>query len=271
MNVFVRILGLGWVGAVLGIVGIVVSVLIHKASRVGGRPVYQTSSLRLIGKEEQALPTEVEITYMNQIVPRLTRTNMVFWNSGNATIHGEHIVEADPIAFEFSPGTLVLKARVVKCTRAINRLELSVDSFAPSKVMCSFEYLDPGDGAVIELLHTDQKRYPSVTGTIKGIPYGIKSWGSYYPENRRNRWFPFMTPGKVKFLGYIGILLGLVLLVLGLTLPRLPSNMLESGGSISQPFFMVFGSLYSSVFLYGMWQIRRRFPKALSINDDDEF
>jgi hypothetical protein len=45
-----------------------------------------------------------------------------------------------------------------------------------------FDFLDPGDGAVIELLHTSASRWPSAAGTIRGIPQGPVDQGTLYGD-----------------------------------------------------------------------------------------
>lgn len=50
-------------GSIIGIVGLLVGYILYRASRIGPRPVYQSRALRLIGKEERALPEDVEILF----------------------------------------------------------------------------------------------------------------------------------------------------------------------------------------------------------------
>src|SRR5579872_7160082 len=51
----------GWVSSAIGIVSLLVALMIYRASIVGARPTYQRRALRLIGRDEAALPNEVEI------------------------------------------------------------------------------------------------------------------------------------------------------------------------------------------------------------------
>jgi hypothetical protein len=62
---------------------------------------------------------------------------------------------------------------------------VAADPTKANRIVLSFDYLNPGDGAVFELLHTDKKPYPVVVGTIRGVPNGVRDWGRIVPSNRR--------------------------------------------------------------------------------------
>ncbi|MCZ7385872.1 MAG: hypothetical protein O8C63_14165 [Candidatus Methanoperedens sp.] len=189
----------GWVGSVIGITGLVIAFILYRASRIGPRPVYQLRALRLIGKEEQALPEEVEILFRGRSVPRLTKTHIILWNSGKAMLDGKNIVPDDPLRFEFRKGAQVLRSNVLKVTRESNKFTAMINSDSPNNVICNFDYLDAGDGAVIELLHTNEGRYPKIRGTIRGVPKGILNWGDIPSGNEPPRKILFV----ISFLGVI--------------------------------------------------------------------
>lgn len=130
-------------------------------------------TLKLIGKAEQALPPEVDINFQGKSVPRLALTEVYLWNAGKQMIRRDQIVEDDPLRCEFESGDEILKAHVAAVTRTVNKLTVSVSQAAKYKAIIDFDYLDPNDGARIELLHTSKLRYPQVIGTLRGIPKGV--------------------------------------------------------------------------------------------------
>lgn len=94
MGPFKALLSQGWVGSLIGIIGIIIAsigIYLYRVSRIGPKPAYQFESLRLIGKESPALPEEVEIRFRDKSVSQLTKTHVVLWNSGNATLYGKEI------------------------------------------------------------------------------------------------------------------------------------------------------------------------------------
>ncbi|MGG3046959.1 hypothetical protein ABEO76_28160 [Bacillus anthracis] len=52
----------GWVGSLIGIIGILVAIITFKASKTAKRLVYQSETLKIIGKDSITLD-EIEITY----------------------------------------------------------------------------------------------------------------------------------------------------------------------------------------------------------------
>jgi hypothetical protein len=174
-----EILNQPWLGSVIAIVGLllaVVGLFSYRAARIGARPYYFLRARRLIGKRGQELPEEVEITFDGHPVPQLTVSQCFLWNAGNASISGSDIVPSDPLRVEFEETDEILKARLVRGTREVNNVEIDSPPKA-HRAFLRFDFLDPGDGAVIELVHTSALRVPRVKGTIKGIPEGLVDVG----------------------------------------------------------------------------------------------
>lgn len=259
----------GWLGSLFGIIGIVIALLLYRASRIGPRPAYQLRALRLIGKEKQALPEEVEIIFRGRSVPRLTMTHLILWNSGKATLDGKNIVVDDPLRLEFSERAEVLRVRVLRVTRESNKFTANINSGSPNEVTCSFDYLDAGDGAVIELLHTAEELYPKVEGTIRGVPKGLLNLG--YVLSSGSQAFPFLS----KHFRVMLFTMLLVVVCFGLS----------SLGKMFPEFFVLHKPLYitisrwvsaitlilaslSSFMLLRI--IRRRSPKSLVIEDIEQ-
>jgi len=249
----------GWVGALLGILaGLLIALFFYRASRIGPRPSYQLKALRLIAKDERALPEEVEILFKGMSVPRLTKTHIIFWNSGRAMLDGKQIVDVDPLRLECSKDAQVLRARIAKATRETNKFEVKINDKSPNEVICRFDYLDVGDGAVIELLHTDEERYPKVQGTIRGVPKGILNWGHFRTSRRPRRIMLFTM-----------LIMGVVIIVVGFLSPHFPKP-----SASAEPFpvwaYVILGLVYISFPLFTLWTNRRRFPKSLTIEDIEQ-
>jgi hypothetical protein len=252
----------GWVGVLMGILaGLLIALYFYRASRIGPRPSYQLKALRLLAKDERALPEEVEILFKGVSVPRLTKTHLIFWNSGRAMLDGKQIVDADPLRLEFNKDAQVLRARVVSATRKTNEFEVKINDKSPNEVVCHFDYLDVGDGAVIELLHTDEGPYPKVQGTIRGVPKGILNWG------------PVRSSGRVarqrRIAMFAMIIVGVAIIVLGIIAPDL-----RKPSASAEPFSVwvpvILGLVYMSFPLYALWTTRRRFSKSLTIEDIEQ-
>jgi hypothetical protein len=118
---------IGGIGAIVGAVGIVAAIWTYRASRVGARPVYQTSSLRLFGIPHSVLAKDVEVRFRGQRVERLTKTSLLLWNSGNEILQGSSIVASDPLRFEFPANSMIIDADIVKVTRSANNCTVRID------------------------------------------------------------------------------------------------------------------------------------------------
>jgi hypothetical protein len=200
----------------------------------------------------------VEILFSGMSVPRLTKTHVVFWNSGKAMLDGKQIVDVDPLRLEFSKDAQVLRARIVKATRKTNEFEVKINDKSPNEVICSFDHLNVGDGAVIELLHTDEERYPRVQGGIRGVPKGVLNWG------------PFRTPRKRRtIMSSVMVMMGVAIIVAGVLRPDLrePS---ASAAQLPAWGVVILGLAYMSLPLFTLWTNRRRFPKSLTIEDVEQ-
>ena len=261
---FIKALSQGWVGSLIGLIGLVIAFLLYRASRVGPRPVYHTQALRLIGREEQALPEEVTVLFRDKKVERLTKTYIILWNSGKATVNGENIVVEDPLRLEFSEDSEVLSARVLNFTRRANNFTVNINPRCPNQVICSFDYLDAGDGAAIELLHTDEKRYPKVQGSIRGIPKGLLSRGRIFLSPEREG-FPFRVR-TLKIVLIAQLFYGMLLVAYGFLRLMIIEPMTLEWQWVGW-FVAVSGLIIIGVCSSLLWVTRRRFPKALSIED----
>lgn len=255
-----------WASLLIGILALIISLIIYRASRIGPRPVYQFQTLRLIGKGKQALPEEVQILFKGRSVPQLTRTHVILWNSGNAMLDGKNIIKEDPLGFEYKEGVEILRASILKVTRDSNKFTANIDPDSTNKVFCSFDYLESGDGAVIELLHTGEESNPEYRGTIRGVPKGLLDWGHIRPSRRRVR-----PSKKLRYFAMLTLFsAGVIMICSGLFLPRI-FGFEESIMEPRESLVIVFSGLAYVFFpLLILWSYRRRFPKSLAIEDIEE-
>lgn len=181
MDSIKQILNYGWVGSLISFIGLIAAILIYRASRIGPRPVFQIWSLPLLNNDNQALPLEVSILFKGSSVNRLTRTQIIFWNSGYGLLNGIDMIKEDPLCFLFDVSGIILNAVVSKMTLLTNKFKVEVNPERPNELLCSFDYLNSGDGAIIEVLHTAQEEYVKCRGTFRGVPKGVRNWGGLNP------------------------------------------------------------------------------------------
>lgn len=158
-----------------------VSWFFHRRALAGKDIAYQLRDIRLLGYSQQTLPDAVEIRYKDTPVKKLDRATVILWNRSRTTIHGTDIVGADQLRLSFT-ASQILDAKIVGTSRQIIGAEIRVfesypqDSSWSQNVAIDFDYLDQGDGVLVEVLYAPQTTNafvnPDIRGTIKGIPSG---------------------------------------------------------------------------------------------------
>ena len=268
MDFVPTILAQNWLGTLIGLAGLVIAVHFYRASRVGARLAYQATSLRVIGGTEPELPAEVTVLFNQQPVPRVTKTVLVLWNSGTRTIPGEDIVAEDKLRISFDEGTQILGADVIHRTRQVNNFRVEKSTTSPYEATCAFDYLDAGDGVVVELLHTSSRHYPEVRGSVREIPTGVTDYGPL-PREVPIFSLPFFRVISLRFFTSFTLVVGLAFVVIGLlSLGGIVQIVIVDGAPHSLPPWtvIVLGLPCMIPGLFLLWATRRRFPRALSLD-----
>lgn len=267
----------GWVGSLIGIVGTILGIIgifSYKISRSSAEPMYQKCCLRLLGREEDNLPKEVTVLFKGKEVDRLSKTTLILWNHGTEILDGKDVVSSDPITITFDGDDNILSYKILKKTKKTNKIDFVKNE--QHILHMSFEYLDPGDGIILEILHDSEKRYPEITGAIKGLPKGFIDSGKVYSNKQYKAHSIIGQLFRFRKLMYItAILIGAAITVIGL-LPQeirelIDSNLIkgESEKPLSeQPiFFVIAGLLYMLLPSIMLWSTRKKYPKELEIDE----
>lgn len=272
MNSVVAFFNQGWVGALLGALGIGFAVY-QIFKRSDAKPVFQYSGQKLISSGGGLLPNEVSVQFNGATVPRISLTYIVFWNHGQTTIRGSDIADNYPLAFAFEDGQ-ILKVETIKATRNAIEASASISTGDSSRLHVKFSFLDANDGFVLKILHTAAETKPVFEGTIMGVPQGVKSFGRIIGNQSRK--------GK-------NLAESLILSLLNPSWPAIIAFILVGGGGIAGAvypelimqfivkrdlefnairFAMGFmGALYLIISVYIWMRIRRRFPSAINLEE----
>ena len=134
-----------------------------------------------------------------------------------------------------------------------------------------FEFLDPGDGGVLEVLHTGSAKAPECTGTIIGLPKGPRYWGHAWGSSASSR----LDRRFTRLMCAVMFIMGLGMSVEGIfgeraieeILPFLaePPEMPEPPSWLRRGFLILFGPLIL-LFSAVLWVLRRRSPASLDID-----
>ena len=260
MQEIFEFLNQGWVGTVVGLLSLTVALVVFWLSRVGAILATQYDEVQLIGGRSSAFSEEVKVYFRDHEVPRLTLTRIWFWNAGKRGVRGEDIVDSDPLRINFPGG--VLKTTVLQQARNVSGLTVVPKEGTRPEVIVSFDFLDPGDGAVVEVLHSGAKGGVQVDGTVRGLPAGVQDWGQAWQDEQKS------PTRRIQRLAKIMAVTGIATATGAFFLPHIDSTLskmnsgLDFAGLVQVSMFLA-GILYTLLPAVLIWVRRRRFPRAL--------
>jgi hypothetical protein len=227
------------------------------------RLVYQQRALSLI--DDAARSSGVQIVHEGRTFPRITKTYVVMWNVGRL-IQATDIDAADSLRFEVSSDAEIVGARVMKSSNHSNVSVSREKSNAANAVTVTFDELGPGDGAVIEILHTSPDRFGVLLGAIRGMAAGPQDRG---PLRRPFNPLPSQVPAAFKAIGTTAFVLifgiGALLVLLSAFGPHLALRFGPHVGPVMTVIESVSDVIYAVLALMLLAQMRRRFPEDLAI------
>ena len=127
---------------------------------------YTTNSYKIIQKGKSLIP-ELKISYQNRNIEDLTITKYAIWNSGNEVIDSRDIVESKKLMIILKDeNESILNSKIIAESDETNkfRIDLLQDNIA----VINFDYIDPKEGAVIQIAHTGSNDSLQVDCKIKG-------------------------------------------------------------------------------------------------------
>jgi len=269
---YIDFLSQNWVGSLIGILGILIGLIIaayyYRLSRIGPRLVYQINTLKIIGKDERIIPDDVKIFFRDIPVERIIKNVLIIWNSGYSTFDGANVIKSNPICVEYSKDTSIMRVTALKRSRLENLSQAKIDSEYPNRVLLSFDYLDPNDGAVFEIYHTGDEILPKISGTIKGLPNGIEYLGRIRSPRKE-------TPLKIQnpaiaFIVGIGtlFLFGIFVIFIFILIYSSIIALIDGipKGNFSSAIFLLV-PIFPLYLVYDYWIERRKFPKSLATDE----
>ena len=248
-----------WVGILVGLAGLIVGIFgiamtVRSKKRSHMTTISEDISLR--GGDAE-YPDGIEVRYRGVPVPKVTASIVWIWNSGNTTVRETDIVLDDPLGFQFLGNVLNISVR--KVTRDVIGISAFI-SPKPDTVHLTFEFLDPGDRAILEVLHDGDAESPKCLGTIIGLPNGLdcRSVG------HRPRWKvksdvgTFMLAGIFTTLGCLFMLVMSAMEIFGVVSLEKPPSV----GAVVLVFILGVGA---TLFAVSGWQYKRGLsvPSAL--------
>jgi hypothetical protein len=159
----------GWVGI---LVGAALSLYFYLKSKRRASVRYRQHGFNLVGRPRSGrLMEHITVRFKDQPVSHVTVTVVTIWNAGNDMVSGTAIAKLDPIRLSPACGQ-ILDCEVVRETRSACGVTASFDQATPEAVDVGFDFLEPGDGAVVRITHSCLSPWCLISGSLKGADFG---------------------------------------------------------------------------------------------------
>jgi hypothetical protein len=162
-------------------------------------------------------------------------------------------VDSDPLRIIVSEGSSILDTAVLNRTRLANDVSCALRPDSGNEIECRFDYLDPGDGALIQLIHTGTDKV-QVSGSLRGLPKGVLIIGTprkETPQKQRE-----LSPLATRLLALLFLFLGVALLAVTITGRVSPAE--------KWPIFALVGIMFTTLGLIFLLGVRYMPPRTLS-------
>lgn len=142
---------------------------------------------QLLGRAKSILPDEVSILYEGKPIANIVRLNYIIWNSGNYPIRHDDIVPNSPITIVIGETGSLLKASILRRSSPQNDVKIRNPPGDTRTVELSFLYLELGQGCNIELLYEGELSANPPSGTVIGMPKGLRPIDRDYEKRKETR------------------------------------------------------------------------------------
>lgn len=111
-------------------------------------------------------PSKLKAQYDGKEIDSLTVTQLFIWNSCNTVIRSSDIAMSDPLRIICRETSEILESRIIKTSAEANGFKLIQE--IGSEVTITFDYIEPGEGVMLQVLHTGTHKDLALNGTVIG-------------------------------------------------------------------------------------------------------
>lgn len=161
-------------GIVLTVIGLVLSVIALPVTYFLGRRtrqlpvVYSVSDFAvLMSPRDRLAADDLDLTLGGRTISTISRTYIAVWNARGDTIRNTDILQTDPLRIIVGEGDDILRSRIISTSRTQCGASLQESLLDSRTLEVNFDFLDPKDGMVIEVLHHGEAA-AKLVGTLRG-------------------------------------------------------------------------------------------------------
>ncbi|MCR6727602.1 hypothetical protein [Agrobacterium fabrum] len=149
-----------WIGTFIGVVGLAMAWKMRSVSRMA----YYCRHSSIIGEEQTKYTSDLHVTFKGREIERATLTQLYVWNDGNQTIRREDITKKKPLGFAVPGGQFLLRMTVAQM--ADEAMDVTFTDGDEASFNVEFEYIEPRQGFVCDILHTGKPEDFEFFGTL---------------------------------------------------------------------------------------------------------
>ena len=109
---------------------------------------------------------KLKIKYDGQDISDLSSSRFYIWNSGNKVINIDDVVISKPLCIINTGDAKILDAQIIKYNEETNNF--AVTQMSDTRIKLSFDYVDHGEGLILQVLHTGSSKDLELNCKIKG-------------------------------------------------------------------------------------------------------
>jgi hypothetical protein len=168
LDYFARHPLVGLIGTIAGIVGVVVTLIVFFISQRSREICYMVSaSPTTIVRAGQS--SDLRVHYKDkELTSDVSSIQIVIWNNGKESVKGANILSA--VSLQLLPRSAILEARVKKVTRSLVGFEIFNANASSGILGLSWNILESGDGALLEVIYTGTSEKVAIDGAIEDMP-----------------------------------------------------------------------------------------------------
>jgi len=185
LNSFAAALSPGWVGVTIGtllaLVGLIAGQYWYLRTRHAPSLKFITADTFVVSVHNPSLAEGLEIRFQGRTVPSVISSTIAVWNDGNALIDQSQLETSDRLRIVVRGERAILQASVQSTSRKANEVSLR-EPTDDGMIELDFDYLDPADGFIVQVLHSGSYGSAGMAGSIKGMPEGPTRWRKKGPH-----------------------------------------------------------------------------------------
>jgi hypothetical protein len=141
---------LAYRGEIIGVLGIIIAIAIYGITRrrIGASYFIQTNHLiGSMGPKFQGL----EILYEGNKIENFSASKVFLWNRGSEAIRGTDVAPSSPLRISLNAPGVILEHKVLYCSSP--HCKMNTQPLGVRDVLISFDFIDPMQGIIFEVLH----------------------------------------------------------------------------------------------------------------------